>query len=456
VQSPAVAGFGKPNHPVDILMAKAKKKTQRLKHLGRIADELQKCARCGECRSVCPVFDALQWEKYAARGKVALTRALLSGQLELSPAYAEVVENCLLCLACVENCGSGVRLDRIIMEARNELVRARGLPFVKKMVHRLLQSGREWKDFLARRGSVAQFLLFRRLPGSSGLRRRFPMPLVQKDRYIPALVRRSFRSMMPEINRVEAARQKVIFFTGCLINYVYPQIGGSVVRVLNRFHTEVMIPRAQNCCGAPAEVDGDLGSARVLARKNLDTLCAYPHDIVTACASGGYMLKKIYPDILDRDDPHYRKALSVAGRTYDISEYLVKKIGLPEIEKNVRPGSSQKVTYHDPCHLVRGQGVADEPRRLLQAAFGAQFVEMREADRCCGSGGTYGLTHRDASLHILHRKTARISATGADIVATGCPGCVIQLKDGLIGEASGTRVCHVIELIDRALCDPHA
>jgi glycolate oxidase iron-sulfur subunit len=444
------------SHPGGIIMGRAKKKTRHMTQLGRVADELQKCARCGECRSVCPVFDALQWEKYAARGKVALTRAVLSGQLELSPAYAEVVENCLLCLACVENCGSGVRLDRIIMEARHELVRTRGLSPVKKLAHRLLQSGRQLLDGLARGGSVAQYLLFRRLPGSSGLRRRFPLPLVQKDRYVPALVRRSFRSTMPEINRAAGGRQKVVFFTGCLINYVYPQIGESVVRVLNRFHTDVIIPRAQNCCGAPAEADGDRPSARMLARKNLDALCAYPHDIVTACASGGYMLKKIYPEILDRRDPHYPKALSVAGRTYDISEYLVKKIGMPEIEKNVKPGRSQKVTYHDPCHLVRGQGIADEPRRLLQAACGVQFVEMREADRCCGSGGTYGLTHRDASLHILNRKTARISATGAQMVATGCPGCIIQLKDGLSREASGTRVCHIIELIDRALGDPPA
>ena len=339
-------------------MGTAKKKAKQMIHLGRIAEELQKCARCGECRSVCPVFDALGWEKYAARGKVALTHAVLRGELELTESYGEVIHNCLLCLACVENCGSGVRLDRIITAARGELAHEKGLPLVKRLAHRLLLSGRELMDYLAMGGSVAQYLLFQRLPDSSGLKRRFPMPMVAKDRYIPALVHRSFRSRMPEINRVRGARQSVLFFTGCLVNYVYPTIGESVVRVLHRLGTDVIIPRAQHCCGAPAEVGGDRRTTRALARKNLDLFLAYPHDIVTACASGGYMLKKGYLDLFDRKDPHFRKALSVAGRTYDISEFLVKRIGMHAIHNNLKPNRSEKVTYHDPCHLVRGQGMS--------------------------------------------------------------------------------------------------
>jgi len=418
-------------------------------HLGRIAEELQKCARCGECRSVCPVFDELGWEKYAARGKVALTHAVIRGELGLTESYGEVINNCLLCLACVENCGSGVRLDRIIIAARNEMTQEKGLPFVKRMAHRLLSSGRELIDYFAMGGSVAQYLLFKRLPGSSGLKRRFPLPMVEKDRYIPSLVLRPFRSRMPEINSAQGARRRVLFFTGCLVNFVYPNIGESVVQVLHRFDTDVIIPRAQHCCGAPAEVGGDLGTARALARKNLDALLADPHDIVTACASGGYMLKKVYPDLFDRRDPYFRKALSVAGRTYDISEYLVKKIGMQTIQRNLKSNSLKTVTYHDPCHLVRGQGIADEPRQLLRAAFGERFVELKEADRCCGSGGTYGLTHRNTSLRILQRKTEHILSTGAEIVATGCPGCMLQLKDGLYRHGSDKRVYHVIELFNR-------
>ena len=432
-------------------MVAAQKASTNRTHLDQIADELAKCARCGECRSVCPVFDSLGWEKYAARGKVALTRAVLDGKLELTASYAEVVNNCLLCLACVENCGSGVRLDRVILAARQELAEKRGLPVGRRIVHRLLSGGRELMDYLARGGSVVQYLLFKRLPETSGLKRRFPMPLMDKDRYLPALVTRSFRSRLPEINRAPRTRQTVLFFTGCLVNYVYPRIGEAVVHVLNRLDTDVIIPRDQHCCGAPAETGGDLKTARVLARKNLDTLSAFPQDIVTACASGGYMLKKIYPGLFERKDPYFRKALSVAARTHDINAYLVDRIGTHEIEKRIRRGGRQTITYHDPCHLFRGQGIAAAPRRLLKAVYGDRFVEMTDADRCCGSGGTYGLTHRKTSLAILRRKIDCISAAGADGVATACPGCIIQIKDGIRQHGVKATVSHVIEWLYRQM-----
>ena len=439
--------------------------------LEEIAAELDKCARCGECRSVCPIFDALKWEKYAARGKVALTRAVLRGEMAPDTSYAEVVNNCLLCLACVENCGSGVRLDRVILAARNQLAREKGLPLVRQLLHRLLVSGQELMDLFALGGSFSQYLLFKRIPRESGLKRRFPLPLVAKDRRIPLLAHRSFRNKMPEINHARKTRRTVLFFTGCLINYVYPRIGRSVVKVLNHFDTDVIIPGTQHCCGAPAEVGGDLKAAKALARKNLPALCAWPHDIVTACASGGYMLKKIYPGLFDKDDPLYSKAISVAHRTYDINEYLVKKIGLHRIEQALKSNRmpeadslhrigqalkqmpQQRVTYHDPCHLVRGQGISHEPRRLLQAAFGSDFIEMADAHRCCGSGGTYGLTHPHTSLKILKGKTRNILASEARGVATACPGCMIQLKEGLsrCGHHDDTRVYHVLELISQRL-----
>ncbi len=423
-----------------------------MSHLEIIASELDKCARCGECRSVCPIFDSLKWEKYSARGKVALTRAVLRGEMAPDPSYAEVVNNCLLCLACVENCGSGVRLDLVILAARNQQAHEKGLPFVRQLLHRLLVSGQELMDLFALGGSFSQYLLFKRIPRESGLKRRFPLPLVAKNRHVPALVHRSFRNKMPEINRARESRHTVLFFTGCLINYVYPRIGESIVKVLNHFHTDVIIPRLQNCCGAPAEVGGDIKTTRALTRKNIRILYSYPHDIVTACASGGYMLKKIYPTLFDKKDPIYAKAISVAHRTYDISEYLVKKIDMHQIQQHLKQLPGQRVTYHDPCHLVRGQEISQEPRRLLRAAFGNNFVEMADADRCCGSGGTYGLTHPGTSLKILDNKTKNIFDSEAQVVATGCPGCMIQLKDGLsrCGHHD-IRVYHVLELISHKL-----
>jgi glycolate oxidase iron-sulfur subunit len=432
-------------------MNKPQKKIPPINYLQNIASELEKCAQCGECRSVCPVFDSLKWEKFSARGKVALTRSILSGQLELTPAYEKVIQNCLLCLACVENCSSGVRMDRIILSARNQLTVENGLPLFKRLLHQLLLMKHELLDVIARGGSLSQYLLFKKIPRESGLKRRFPLPLLEKERVVPALVYRSFRSRMPEENRVSGAENTVQFFTGCLVNYVYPGIGASLVKVLNVFKTDVVIPKTQQCCGAPAEVGGDLDTTRSLARKNLDTLCESSHDIITACASGGYMLKKIYPDLFAPEDPYYSKAMSVSSRTYDISEYLVKKIGTHAIKKHLKQPPAKVMTYHDPCHLARGQGIRQEPRRLLQAAFGDVYREMPMADRCCGSGGTYGLTHRRTSVDILNKKIETLLSTGADGVATSCPGCMIQLTDGLKHHGKDRSVFHVIELIEHQL-----
>ncbi|MBT7888515.1 MAG: (Fe-S)-binding protein [Deltaproteobacteria bacterium] len=428
-----------------------KKQQPPFRHLQDIAEELDKCAQCGECRSVCPIFESLEWEKFSARGKVALTRSILSGQIELTPAYEKVVQNCLLCLACVENCSSGVRMDHIILAARNQLKEEKGLPFFQRMFHQLLLLKRGLIDFLAMGGSASQYLLFKRLPRKSGLKRRFPLPMVEKERYVPALVFRPFRKRMPRENRSLESKRTILFFTGCLVNYVNPHIGKALVKVLNLFKTDVIIPKHQHCCGAPAEVGGDRETVRALARKNLDTLFEGSFDIITVCASGGYMLKKIYPDFFTPEDHYYSKALSVASRTYDISEYLVNKIGLGGIKKHLKKPPADRITYHDPCHLARGQGVTKEPRQLLQAIFGELYVEMPMADRCCGSGGTYGLTHRSTSVQILNKKTENIISTGADIVTTGCPGCMIQLKDGLKRHDKDQSVFHVIELIARQL-----
>ena len=432
-----------------------KNKLPGISHLEKITSELEKCARCGECRAVCPIFDSLKWEKFSARGKVALTRAVLQGEMGSNTSYSEVINNCLLCLACVENCGSGVRLDRIILAARNQQRQEKGLPLVKKLAHQMLLKGHEIMDLFALGGSFSQYLLFKRIPRESGLKRRFPLPLVSRDRYIPALVHHSFRNTIPEKNPARKTRQTAVFFTGCLINYVYPNIGESIVKVLNRFQTDVIIPRRQNCCGAPAEVGGDLETARELARKNILTLYNYPHDIVTACASGGYMLKKIYPGLFDKSSPLYSKALAVAHKTYDISEYLVKKIGLHQIQQHLKQTPKLLVTYHDPCHLIRGQEVSAEPRRLLQTVFGNDFVEMADADRCCGSGGTYGLTHPETSLTILHKKTKNILDSSAQVVATACPGCMIQIKDGLARQENDMEVYHILELISHRLSNEH-
>lgn len=427
--------------------------TVELTHLASVADELAKCAKCGECRSVCPVFAHGGRERHVARGKLGLAEAVRTGELGLSDAFDEVANNCLLCLACVSNCGSGVRVDRVIRAARADLASHRGLPAFKRLIFRMLAEGRGGMNFLSRSGSLFQYLLFRRIPHTSGLRRRFPLPWMDKDRYLPALSSKPFLSRMSDARPSGDPVDTVLLFTGCSVNYMFPHIAEAVTSVLTKLGVRVIVPVDQMCCGTMADVGGDRETAKLLARKNLSLFTSgeLPYKIVTPCSSCGYTLSHGYQELMAGDDQWSEKALNVAERVYDISRYLIQEIGPERIAARLTKPFPGKVTYHDPCHLKRGQGVSAEPRQLLKLACGGGFVEMNEADRCCGSGGLYGLTHRRTSLNILSRKIENMAETEAATAATGCPACLVQLQEGIINSKLDITPLHTIEILDRCL-----
>jgi len=425
------------------------KKSGKNKFLELIGGELQKCSKCGACRTICPVFAENQREKYSARGKIALSDAVAQGVLPLTDEYYDILNNCILCLSCVENCSSGVKVDKIIRAARALLVEQRGLPLPQRIIHKMLQHGKEFMDLILKKGSLFQYIFFKSIPKTSGLRSRFPMPLIDKTRYIPTLVRKPFRKRVTE--RVEAAvpKKSVVFFTGCCTNYIYPNIGEAVVKVLNELGISVIIPKGQMCCGAPAETAGDLHTVIELAQNNINELLfeEEKYKVVLPCSSGGYMFKHIYPELFQNDAKIMSQAKKLALLTCDISEYLVKEVGLDKIAGHIKQAFTKKITYHDPCHLNRGQGIKTEPRKLLKILSGESFVEMDEADRCCGSGGVYGIKHRSISNKILSRKIDSIKNSEAEIVATGCPGCIIQLLDGINQKDLNIRVLHTVEAL---------
>ena len=426
-----------------------------------ISSEIGKCIKCGQCRTVCPIFADLHREKYASRGKLALIKAIEDGQLPLTPGYGEVIDNCLLCLACVDNCSSGVRLDKVITAARTHWAAERGLPVAKRLAYELLNAPRALIDATVRGGSIAQALLFDRLPPQSGLRRRFPF--VGKpfgDRYIPPLAQRPFFKRAPHaappVPATHTATPSVIFFSGCLINYVYPHTGEALINVFRHLGVRVIVPPAQNCCGTPAKTGGDPQSARQLARKNIACLSASEAPVITACGSCGRMLRNEYPSLFEPSDPAHAQAGALARRIHDVSEYLVHHTGLLTLVGDLHPLEVPTITYHDPCHLGRGMGVTTEPRQLLHSIAGNSLVEMTRADRCCGSGGLYGLTHPKTSRSILRSKTDAIRATGAKTIVTGCPGCIIQLRDGIRHYREEIEVCHIIETLAGALAEKNA
>jgi glycolate oxidase iron-sulfur subunit len=299
-------------------------------------------------------------------------------------------------------------------------------------------------NLLARTGGLFSGLIFKRLPKNSGLRLRFPAPYLEKGRTVPPIVTKPFRDRHPEIIKGEPGQPTVAFFTGCGINFMYPDIGEAFLKVLKFMGVTVIIPKDQGCCGLPAVSAGAGEVIEQLADQNLIALTRHKVDhIITACASCNAGIGKIYADFGDEF-----KAL--ADQTEDIFVFLARH-GLPEkLDALPKAQKRVRVTYHDPCHL-RSLGITKEPRAILKALPQVDYVEMDAAATCCGLGGTYSVYHYENSKKIGAKKATHIENSGAEIVATDCPGCIMQLQDSINHAGGQQHSTHILELLVEAL-----
>jgi len=418
--------------------------------LAAIREELDKCMKCGNCMAVCPVYGAEKVEPAVTRSKIAVAEAVLAGELELDdPQVYEMMFNCLVCKSCMTNCPTKVNFDRIMLALRAALVRKNGLPWLKKMIFSTLKHPTLF-DTGMRLGAALQGLAFKSEADGRAISPRAPFARVggaigfDGERQMPALNATPLRDRVDEVVRVEGAVMKVAFFTGDSLNYFYPETGRDLIEVLTANKIEVHIPKAQSCCGVPVLVHGDVDTARALARKNIDTIeatgCAY---LITGCGSCGGAWQHDYPELLAADPVYGPKAADWARRTCDISTFLTRIIAL-------RPPTGRierTVTYHDSCHLKKSMKVAAEPREILQSIPGLTFREMAAPDACCGSGGSYVLTHFETASTIGRKKAEDIERTQADTVSTGCPACMMQLLDNVHRVGGRQQVTHFISLL---------
>jgi glycolate oxidase iron-sulfur subunit len=393
--------------------------------------QIDKCSKCGTCRSVCPVFAETNDELMVARGRLTLAEAIVRGELDYSGKYLRSLKSCIRCLRCVDACPSGVDVGEIVRSMRVEAARQLGLSPLTKLVFRRVLPNRRLYDVAIRFASFAQRLLPREREGPL---RHLPL-FFRGERSIPSLARRSFLERARQYEALEGAQRRVGLFVGCLINYVYPEVGDAVVRLLNRYGVDVVVPQDQVCCGAPVIGMGDDVAARTLAEKNIRAFRDAGVDtILVACATGGKTLKHDYPAMFGEEAAEFSSSVK------DVVEFVQDLV--PTVPGNV------KVTYHDPCHLRWGQDIYREPREVLNRV--AQYEEMPDADRCCGMGGTFSLFFHDLSRKIAGRKLDAIAATDADIVATACPGCMLQLNEGIAQRDIRKSVKHIVEIIEEA------
>ena len=412
------------------------------------------CIRCGLCLSVCPTYATDRLEVQSPRGRVALIRAVDEGRLPLeSPGFRDHMYHCLDCRACETICPSGVKVGELVLGARAEIEKQRRPGFIewaiKKVALEWVLMSPERVEMVTIPLRLYQQLGLQWLVRKTRLLHRLPGPfkrLAVMEELLPKLPGRPLRSIIDEVTPAKGERTYQIgFFLGCVMNVVFAESSQSTLNVLVENGCEVVTPKAQKCCGAPHAGEGDFKGLRELARQNVDLFSKWDLDYIVAdCAACSAETKK-YGELL-HDEPEYaERAKAFSSKVRDISEFLTMiPLRQPKGEINKR------VTYHEACHLCHAQGVTKEPRKMIESVPGVELVEMNEADWCCGSAGVYNLTHPERAEKILERKMGNATATGAEIVVTGNPGCLMQLEAGARRYNKNTKVLHPVQLLDAA------
>jgi glycolate oxidase iron-sulfur subunit len=406
------------------------------------------CIRCGLCLAVCPTYRESLRETDSPRGRVALARKGLDAELELGPNLFEQMHACFDCLACDEICPVGIRPAALAMEMRRVQEQIRPTAWKKTLFGQFVSKPERLE------AATTPLLLYerlgiRRLFHTLGLQRLLPRRLRDMEAMLPHLPGRPLRPILPEVTEARGeSRYRVGFFLGCAQSLLFAGESAACVRVLARNGCTVVTPRETVCCGMPARAFGRLDEVRRQARHNIQvfeqTEAAF---VVTDCATCGSALKD-YGELL-ADDPEWSgRAAAFSARIRDVSEFLLS-IPLEKPQGVVEA----RVTYHDPCHLRRGQGVWKQPRDLLRMIDGLEFVELPEADWCCGMAGTQIITHYETSRKVLARKTGNLAETRADYVASGCPVCRMQLNVGVMRAGLEMKVIHPVALLYRAYTD---
>ncbi|MCK5542581.1 MAG: (Fe-S)-binding protein [Desulfobacterales bacterium] len=425
-------------------MTNIKKLAQLVKEL---EDQFVVCIRCGMCQSVCPLFEQTKKEADVARGKLALLDGLMNRMFSNPEGASERLNRCLLCGSCASNCPSGVNVLEIFIKARIILTEYKGLSRTKKIIFRNILSKPKTFNRLMKWAGHFQGIFTKKNKNSQGTScARLISPLLSNRNFMPVATE-PFHEHLPKLDTVSSrSRLKVAFFTGCLIDKIFPKIAKDCIDVFHYHDIGVFIPENQGCCGIPALASGDLKTFEQLVEHHVDLFENNSFDyLITACATCTSTIKKLWPAIYKGNQNRVQNFVEhLSEKTLDINQFLVANI---KIDSSHTDGDTDKeiVTYHDPCHLKKSLGIFKEPRQILNAS-GIKLIEMESPDKCCGMGGSFNLFHYDISSKIGTLKYESIVKTSCKTVATGCPACMMQISDMLAKNKSNINVKHPIEL----------
>lgn len=407
-----------------------------MKSFSQYSEEIYKCSKCGLCQSVCPVFEQTGLECAVSRGKFLLLNGVIKGDIEFSPKLSEHLDLCLNCNACSEFCPSNIDAETIIISARQEGFKLSHISLFKRFVIDIFSS-KNRLNMVKRFISLYRFFhlsLFVSL--IAPLFGRFQNRIILFNSIIAK--RCSYKNLQLQKDK----NIKIVYFPGCINNYINPSAKNAFLNICEKSAIDVMEPEF-SCCGVPVLNIGDVQSFKKLAKQNIDMIIDLGDFdyLVTDCASCGAVWQK-YIEAFDGE--YKQRAIEISKKAINATQFFVEMSLLSPTDK----GKKLRVTYHDPCHLKRNQGIYKEPREILKALPGVEYVEMKDADKCCGASGLFCFTHEDISKSISRKKAQNIIDSGVDIVVTSCPSCEIGLKQGLLECGSNIEVKAIAEVVN--------
>jgi len=408
------------------------------------------CIKCGKCIPVCTIHNVNPDEVTSPRGFIDLLGAYQRGYLELDFNAKEIFESCFLCTNCTDVCPKALPTDMVIEQVRADLAEKFGIAWFKRLFFYLLRH-RTTMDILFKLGYVFQTCGFKIKAQTQSMEPRFSLPIIKKDRLLPSMSKTSFLNSYPE-NISNGGKRRVAVFIGCLANYNYTEIGKGLVEILEELEIDVFIPKKQLCCGAPAYFTGDFATVDHNAKKNIEYFESFAADveaIIIPEATCSAMIKIDYEHFFHDQPQWLERAKKVKEKVFMATEWLEKNTNIKEILAS-KGKSDLTVTYHDPCHARKMQGIYQEPRRLVAQNY--TITEMSDPNVCCGFGG---VTMQTEKFHLAQAagkpKAAMIRNTGAQIVTAECSACRMQINNSLFEADVDVVFKNPIELMAEAL-----
>ena len=411
--------------------------------------ELYKCVHCGFCLQACPTYVETGLEAESPRGRIALMKAVNEGRIGITDSVMRHWDLCIQCRACEVACPSGVPYGNLIEATMQQVADRRSPGYVNGKIatlalNKLLPNQTLLSVVI---GGMRMYQRFgvQKVMRKSGLLNLLPGNMGELEDSMPTLPNEVFKASGQVYRARGEVKAKVALLSGCVMPLIHGPEMNAVVRVLTRNGCEVVVTKEQGCCGAINSHVGDLDMTRELARRNVDAFLAEEVDYIAVASAGCGSRMKEYGHLLRDDAAYVEKAEALSAKVQDIHELLAS---LPiERPKGHLP---YRVTYQDSCHLSNAQRITAAPRQLLSSIPGIEFVELSNADKCCGAGGTYTITERDFSMRILDTKMRAVRQTQANVIATANPGCLMQLQYGVQRDGMPVQVKYITDLLDES------